>query len=124
MARILPARCADSVRTHLRRAGRIRARRPLPADAGRLASQLDSTWDGEWYRRVYDDGTALDPAQNDECKIDSIAQSWAVLSGAVPQRRAERAMDAVRTALIARRPQLLLLLIPPFDRSAQVSRAI
>src|SRR6202007_1537150 len=53
------------------------------------------------------------------CKIDSIAQSWAVLSGAVPQRFAERAMDAVRTALIARRAQILRLLDPPFDHSPQ-----
>jgi cyclic beta-1,2-glucan synthetase len=89
-------------------------------DARRLASQLELTWDGEWYRRgYYDDGTALGSAQNDECKIDSIAQSWAVLSGAVPQRFAERAMDAVRTALIARGSQLVLLLDPPFDHSAQ-----
>ncbi len=90
------------------------------AEAHRLASQLELTWDGEWYRRgYYDDGTALGSAQNDECKIDSIAQSWAVLSGAVPQRFAERAMDAVRTALIARGSGLLLLLDPPFDRSSQ-----
>ncbi len=90
------------------------------AEARRLASQLELSWDGEWYRRgYYDDGTPLGSAQNDECKIDSIAQSWAVLSGAVPVRFAERAMDAVRTALVARKPQLLLLLDPPFDRSAQ-----
>ena len=61
----------------------------------------------------------LGSAQNDECTIDSISQSWAVLSGAVPIRFAERAMDAVRTSLVARRSQLLLLLSPPFDRSAQ-----
>jgi len=89
-------------------------------DAQRLASQLELTWDGEWYRRgFYDDGTPLGSAQNDECRIDSIAQSWAVLSGAVPQRFAERAMDAVRTALVGRRSRLLLLLEPPFDRSTQ-----
>ena len=88
--------------------------------ARHLASQLELTWDGEWYRRgYYDDGLALGSAQNDECKIDSIAQSWAVLSGAVPQRFAERAMDAVRTSLIARGPQIVLLLDPPFDRSVQ-----
>jgi cyclic beta-1,2-glucan synthetase len=89
-------------------------------EARLLASQLELTWDGEWYRRgYYDDGTPLGSAQNEECKIDSIAQSWAVLSGAVPRRFAERAMDAVRTALIARRSQLVLLLDPPFDHSAQ-----
>src|SRR5207247_9470328 len=89
-------------------------------DGRRLASRLELTWDGEWYRRgYYDDGTALGSAQNDECRIDSIAQSWAVLSGAVPHRFAERAMDAVRARLIVRGSQLLLLLDPPFDHSAQ-----
>jgi cyclic beta-1,2-glucan synthetase len=89
-------------------------------EAARLASQLELSWDGEWYRRgYYDDGTPLGSAQNDECKIDSIAQSWAVLSGAVPQRFAERAMDAVRAFLVVRGSQLVLLLDPPFDQSAQ-----
>ncbi len=89
-------------------------------DATRLAGQLELTWDGEWYRRgYYDDGTTLGSAQNDECKIDSVAQSWAVLSGAVPLRYAERAMDAVRSSLVDRRAKLLLLLDPPFDKSAQ-----
>jgi cyclic beta-1,2-glucan synthetase len=90
------------------------------SDVQRLADTLERSWDGEWYRRgYYDDGTPLGSAQNDECRIDSISQSWAVLSGAVPIRFAERAMDAVRTSLVARRSQLLLLLNPPFDRSAQ-----
>jgi cyclic beta-1,2-glucan synthetase len=88
--------------------------------AGRLSAKLELAWDGEWYRRgYYDDGSPLGSAQNDECAIDSIAQSWAVLSGAVPKRFAERAMDAVRTSLIARGSKALLLLSPPFDRSAQ-----
>ncbi len=86
----------------------------------RLASTLEQTWDGEWYRRgYYDDGTPLGAGQNDECKIDSISQSWAVLSSAVPLRFADRAMDAVRTHLIRRGHQVALLLTPPFDRSAQ-----
>nr|AAP58539.1 putative cyclic beta 1'-2' glucan synthetase [uncultured Acidobacteriota bacterium] len=102
-----------------RRGDEARAGRYV-AEAARLASQLELTWDGEWYRRgYYDDGSPLGSAQNDECKIDSIAQSWAVLSGAVPRRFAERAMDAVRTALVARGSRLLLLLAPPFDHSAQ-----
>jgi len=88
--------------------------------ATRLAGQLELSWDGEWYRRgYYDDGTTLGSAQNDECKIDSVAQSWAVLSGAVPLRYAERAMDSVRSSLVARRAKLLLLLDPPFDKSTQ-----
>ena len=89
-------------------------------EARRLADKLERSWDGEWYRRgYYDDGTPLGSAQNDECSIDSISQSWAALSGAVPIRFAERAMDAVRTSLVARGSQLLLLLNPPFDHSAQ-----
>jgi cyclic beta-1,2-glucan synthetase len=89
-------------------------------EARRLASALERSWDGEWYRRgYYDDGTPLGSAQNDECRIDSISQSWAALSNAVPIRFAERAMDAVRTSLVARGSQMLLLLNPPFDRSAQ-----
>jgi cyclic beta-1,2-glucan synthetase len=96
------------------RAGRYRG------EARRLAAQLERAWDGEWYRRgYYDDGTPLGSAQNEECRIDSIAQSWAVFSGAVPHRFAERAMDAVRARLVARGSQLVLLLDPPFDRSAQ-----
>jgi cyclic beta-1,2-glucan synthetase len=89
-------------------------------EARRLGSMLERSWDGEWYRRgYYDDGTPLGSAQNDEGSIDSISQSWAVLSGAVPIRFAERAMDAVRTSLVARQSQVLLLLNPPFDHSAQ-----
>jgi cyclic beta-1,2-glucan synthetase len=107
------ARLCDA-RDEPARAARFRA------EGRRLASQLELAWDGDWYRRgYYDDGTALGSAQNDECRIDSIAQSWAVLSGAVPQRFAERAMDAVRARLVARGSQLVLLLDPPFDRSAQ-----
>ncbi len=58
-------------------------------------------WDGEWYRRAYfDDGTPLGSVQNDECKIDSIAQSWGVISGAAEPGRAERAMVAVEQHLV------------------------
>ena len=90
------------------------------SEAGRLAAMLEQSWDGEWYRRgYYDDGTPLGSAQNDECRIDSIAQSWAVLSGAAPARHAERAMDAVRTHLVQRGARLVLALAPPFDQSAQ-----
>jgi cyclic beta-1,2-glucan synthetase len=90
------------------------------SEARRLATMLERSWDGEWYRRgYYDDGAPLGSAQNDDCAIDSISQSWAVLSGAVPTRFAERAMDAVRTSLVARQSRVLLLLNPPFDRSAQ-----
>ncbi len=85
-----------------------------------LGSRLEAAWDGEWYRRgYYDDGRPLGSAQNDECQIDSIAQSWAMLSGAVPRRFAERALDAVRASLVVRPSRILLLLTPPFDKSDQ-----
>jgi cyclic beta-1,2-glucan synthetase len=85
-----------------------------------LASRLEAAWDGEWYRRAYyDNGQPLGSAQNDECAIDSISQSWAMLSGAVPRRFAERALDAVRAHLIARPSRILLLLTPAFDKSDQ-----
>jgi cyclic beta-1,2-glucan synthetase len=89
-------------------------------EAERLREKLDLAWDGDWYRRAYyDDGSPLGSAQNDECRIDSIAQSWAVLSGAAPPRRAEQAIDAVRSQLIRRDARLILLFAPPFHLSAQ-----
>jgi cyclic beta-1,2-glucan synthetase len=85
-----------------------------------LAGMLDLAWDGDWYRRAYfDDGTPLGSVQNEECKLDSLTQSWAVLSSAAPRRRAQRAMDAVRAHLVRRDAQLVLLLTPPFDRMAR-----
>ncbi|HEX9800555.1 MAG TPA: glucoamylase family protein [Thermoanaerobaculia bacterium] len=95
------------------RAARYRAER------ARLGRMLEQSWDGEWYRRAYfDDGTPLGSAQNDEGKIDSVAQSWAVLSGAAPRERAERALGAVRARLVRRGSGVVLLLAPPFDRTA------
>jgi cyclic beta-1,2-glucan synthetase len=88
--------------------------------AWQLATRLEQAWDGEWFRRAYyDDGRPLGSAQNDECAIDSISQSWALLSAAVPRRLAERAMDSVRARLIDRQALLLQLLSPPFDKSDQ-----
>ena len=75
-------------------------------------------WDGDWYRRAFfDDGTPLGSATNLECRIDSIAQSWSVLSGAADPARATRAMAAVDEYLIRRGDGLVLLFTPPFDRS-------
>lgn len=83
-----------------------------------LTGMLELAWDGNWYRRAYfDDGAPLGSAQNDECKLDSIAQSWAVLSNSAERQRAERAMDAVRAHLVRRDAQLVLLLAPPFDQT-------
>ena len=75
-------------------------------------------WDGAWYRRAYfDDGSPLGSAGNAECRIDSIAQSWSVLSGAGDTRRSRMAMDAVDEHLVRRDHGLVQLLDPPFDRS-------
>ena len=86
----------------------------------RLKSALEAHgWDGDWYRRAYfDDGTPLGSVANAECRIDSIAQSWGVLSGAAEPARASRAMAAVEEYLVRRGQELILLFTPPFDRSA------
>ena len=90
------------------------------AEAARLKGALELAWDGDWYRRAYfDDSTPLGSAENDECRIDSISQSWAVLSGAARPDRAERAMDAVRSQLVRREAQVVLLLSPAFDRGVK-----
>ena len=83
----------------------------------RVALEQDG-WDGDWYRRGYfDDGTPLGSDARSECRIDSIAQSWAVLSGAADPERAARAMAAMDRNLVRRDVGLVMLLTPPFDRS-------
>jgi cellobiose phosphorylase len=88
-------------------------------EGARLRENLDRHgWDGAWYRRAYfDDGTPLGSAESDECRIDSISQSWAVLSGAGDSARARQAMEAVDERLVRRDHSLVQLLDPPFDRS-------
>jgi cyclic beta-1,2-glucan synthetase len=77
----------------------------------------ENGWDGDWYRRAYfDDGTPLGSVQNDECRIDSIVQSWSVISGAAESYRAQRAMAAVEEYLIRRGDGLVILFTPPFDK--------
>jgi len=89
------------------------------AEALRLGVQLEEQgWDGDWYRRAwFDDGRALGTAGNDECRIDSIAQSWSVLSGAGEPTHARQAMAALDRELVDRERGLVRLLTPPFDRS-------
>ncbi len=75
-------------------------------------------WDGEWYRRAFfDDGTPLGSAQNEECQIDSIAQSWAVLSRAGDQERVTHALTSAEQRLVDRENKLIRLFTPPFDRT-------
>jgi cyclic beta-1,2-glucan synthetase len=94
--------------------------------AGRYRAQLAALqqaleahgWDGAWYRRAYfDDGTPLGSAQNDECQIDSIAQSWAVLSGAGQPERVEQAYQSAEAHLVDEVAGLIKLLAPPFNQS-------
>ena len=91
------------------------------AHADALADALDRDgWDGEWYRRgYYDDGEPLGSAKSEECRIDSIAQSWAALSRAGDPARAFQAMAGLDRQLVHRGGQLALLFAPPFDRTAR-----
>jgi cyclic beta-1,2-glucan synthetase len=88
----------------------------------------EGAWDGDWYRRAYyDDGTPLGSLENDECQIASIAQSWAILSGAArhpndqdnDSDRAIQAMEAVYERLVRPADRLILLFAPPFDETPQ-----
>src|SRR5690606_18441789 len=77
-------------------------------------------WDGTWYRRAtFDDGTWLGSKDNDECQIDSIAQSWAVLSGAAEPARSAVAMASLEQHLIRKEDGLALLFTPPFDATSR-----
>ena len=87
--------------------------------AGSILAAIEGTaWDGSWYRRAYfDDGTPLGTAGADACAIDSIAQSWSVLSGAADPQRARRAMASVDQHLVHPKDDVILLLTPPFDHT-------
>jgi len=91
------------------------------AEVAKLSGNIERHgWDGGWYRRAYfDDGSPLGSASNAECQIDSISQSWSVLSGVVDAKRARTAMDAVYQRLVRSDDGLVLLLTPPFDKSEQ-----
>lgn len=87
------------------------------ADALRQSIERHA-WDGQWYRRAYfDHGEPLGSADNSECQIDSISQSWSVLSGAANPTRSRAAMEAVDSRLVQRHAGLIQLLDPPFDKS-------
>jgi cyclic beta-1,2-glucan synthetase len=89
------------------------------SEAAQLRQSIEQNgWDGEWYRRAYfDDGSALGSASNTECQIDSVAQSWSVLSGIGDAQRSRIAMDALDKQLVDRNHDLIKLLAPPFDKS-------
>ena len=89
------------------------------AQAVRLRDSIEAqAWDGNWYRRAYfDDGTPLGSSTNDECQIDSISQSWAVISNSGDPERARKAMTSVDQRLVRRDTQIIQLLDPPFEKS-------
>jgi cellobiose phosphorylase len=89
-------------------------------EAAQLRQKIEeNAWDGNWYRRAYfDDGTPLGSATNAECQIDSISQSWSVLSGAGGATRSQNAMREVSQRLVRRESALVQLLDPPFNTSA------
>ncbi len=91
----------------------------LRAHATSLKAAVEENgWDGRWYRRAfYDDGTPIGSAESDECKIDSLAQSWAVISKAAPMTRAAQAMESAREHLVDPQARIIKLLTPPFDKT-------
>ena len=89
------------------------------AHAAALPEALEQCWDGEWYLRAYhDDGSPLGSHMDQQCSIDSIAQSWSVISGVAPPDHARRAMASLDRHLVRTDDKLLLVLTPPFDRPA------
>ena len=90
------------------------------AEGEKLARNIEAgAWDGQWYKRAYfDSGEALGSASNSECRIDSIPQSWAVISGSAGKDRAAEAMARVDELLVDRKDSLIKLFEPPFDKSA------
>jgi cyclic beta-1,2-glucan synthetase len=93
----------------------------LRSRADSYAAAVESAgWDGEWYRRAYfDDGTPLGSATSEECRIDSIAQSWSTISGAGRARRQSQAMHSLEKHLVHEDGRLIMLLSPPFDKTTR-----
>jgi cyclic beta-1,2-glucan glucanotransferase len=91
----------------------------LIALADGYATAVETTaWDGEWYRRAYfDDGSPLGSAESDDCKIDSIAQSWSIISRAGTADHRRRALVSAHEHLVREDARLIMLLTPPFDNS-------
>jgi cellobiose phosphorylase len=103
-----------------RRRGEPRLAEEYLANARSMSATIESTsWDGEWYRRGYfDDGTPLGSRANTEARIDSLPQSWAVISGAGNADRARQAMSSVEKYLVRNQENIVCLFTPPFDHSS------
>ena len=83
-----------------------------------VAAVEETSWDGEWYRRAYfDDGTPLGSHVNDECKIDSLAQTWGIISRAADPERAHTAMSSLEKHLVDNEHGIIKLLTPSFDKT-------
>jgi cyclic beta-1,2-glucan synthetase len=97
------------------------ARARYMAHISTLSKSLEANaWDGDWYLRAFfDDGSKLGSASNSECRIDSIAQSWALISGAGDRTRSAHAMRQVEEHLLRPGDGLVLLFTPPFDQGVK-----
>src|SRR3546814_11665293 len=85
----------------------------------------DGGWDGQWYRRgYYDDGTPLGSHESDECRIDTIAQSWSVIAGGGDPAHAESAMEQVDRQLILPAEKVALRFTPPFPPTSSAERRV
>jgi cyclic beta-1,2-glucan synthetase len=104
---------------HAAKRGDTAMRDEVLAEADGYAEAVErSAWDGEWYRRAYfDDGSPLGSRTSDECKIDSIAQSWSVISGAGKPERTRIAMASLNKYLVHDDARIIILLTPPFDKT-------
>ncbi len=109
--------CLNGMLPHAEARGDANRAERWRAETESLRQALESNgWDGDWYRRGYfDDGTPLGSRDSEECQIDSVSQSWSVMSKAGQPDRTRTAMEAVRTRLIDRDTKLALLFSPPFD---------
>ena len=106
---------------HIERRGDAAVAADFRAKADAYVAAVEaSSWDGAWYRRAYyDDGTPLGSAANDECRIDAIAQSWSVISGAGDPVRQKQAMQSLEQHLVRNDARLLMLLTPAFDKTTK-----
>ncbi len=97
--------------------GAARQAKAWERHASKLKQAIEHAgWDGEWYRRgTYDDGTPLGSRHSDECQIDSIAQSWSVLSGEGDPARSRTAMESATRALVDEEVKIIKLFAPPFS---------
>lgn len=101
-----------------KRGDKERAKKYTDASKSIIKSIEENAWDGSWYRRAYfDNGMPLGSIQNSECKIDSISQSWAVISEGGDRKRVAEAMNSLENYLVLRSEGLIKLLTPPFDES-------